>query len=492
MEIKSIIFVYPNAIMHWRMILKRNKQFIAFGAIFGVFAAGLFTVLLVPLTRAQLNANSSSTSSSSLSSSTSAADLQQKQGDKTQLEQQLAQIQQEIAQYENQLAGIKSDKNTLANKIKQLKAQQGQINLQIQQTNLNIKQIEQDMDETQNKIADNKQRQQILQGEIAYVLRQIYDKDQAWPALNALLSGEGFSGLYTEINDQIKTSQGLASVLQQLRDRAAELRQYNLDLANRQDQQENLIRVANLQKQELGNSIGDQNNLLQITKGREADYQVVLSDTKRRAAEIQNRLYDLLGVSHDITFGQAVTIAQWASQLTGVRAAFILAILTQESNIGKNVGTCNRPDDPPEKSWKAVMKPERDQQPFLQITSELALDPDATPVSCPMRDKNGKQIGWGGAMGPAQFIPSTWMGYRDKVSAITGKSANPWDIRDAFLAAAIKLAAGGATTQNGEWDAAMRYFSGSINAKFRFYGDNVVAQANRYQGDIDVLSQSQK
>jgi len=34
-------------------------------------------------------------------------------------------------------------------------------------------------------------------------------------------------------------------------------------------------------------------------------------------------------------------------------------------------------------------------------------------------------------MGPAQFIPSTWMGYKDKVAALTGKNPpNPWDIRD--------------------------------------------------------------
>ncbi len=481
------------------MFWNRNKKLIAFVAIFTVLASAA-VLLYVPLTRAQLNPSSdinsasasvpASSTSSSMSTSAS-AELRQKQAQKSQLEQQLAEIQKQIDQYEQQLTGVKSEKNTLANKIKQLKTQQSKINLQIKQTNLNIQNIQLDMDQTQDKISENEQKQKVLEGEIAYILRQIYDKDRASPMLNALLSSEGFSGLYTEINDQIKTHQGLASVLEQLRNQAAELRQYQVDLANQQDQQENLIRVAGLQNQELAGSIGEQNNLLQITKGREADYQVVLGDAKRRAAEIQNRLYELLGVSKNITFGQAVEIAQMASRLTGVRAAFLLAILTQESNLGKNVGTCNRPGDPPEKSWRVVMKPERDQQPFLQITAELGLDPDTTPVSCPMRDKNGKQIGWGGAMGPAQFIPSTWMGYKDKVSAITGKSANPWDIRDAFLAAAIKLAAGGAGTQEGEWAAAMRYFSGGTNPAFRFYGDNVVAMANRYQGDIESLAANQ-
>ncbi|MEK7213464.1 MAG: hypothetical protein AAB678_03460, partial [Patescibacteria group bacterium] len=145
--------------------------------------------------------------------------------------------------------------------------------------------------------------------------------------------------------------------------------------------------------------------------------------------------------------------------------------------------------DPPEKSWKVVMKPTRDQEPFKIITAELGLDIDTTPVSCPMRDKNGNQVGWGGAMGPAQFIPSTWMGWRGKVAALTGKAtANPWDIRDAFLASALKLKSNGANDGgNGEWKAAMIYFSGSTNTRYRFYGDNVLATAKKYQADIDEL-----
>ena len=115
------------------------------------------------------------------------------------------------------------------------------------------------------------------------------------------------------------------------------------------------------------------------------------------------------------------------------------------------------------------------------------------PVSLPgvpSQIGDGSQLGWGGAMGPAQFIPSTWMGYKDKVAALTGKNPpNPWDIRDAFAAAAIKLTSGGADgSYQGNWNAAMRYFSGSTNVKYRFYGDNVMATAAKYQNDIADLA----
>jgi len=97
--------------------------------------------------------------------------------------------------------------------------------------------------------------------------------------------------------------------------------------------------------------------------------------------------------------------------------------------------------------------------------------------------------GYGGAMGPAQFIPTTWMLYRDKVKGITGKTADPWNIKDAFLAAALYLADYGATKQtyNAEWKAAMIYSSGSTNLSYRFYGDSVMKITAEYEEDIKEI-----
>ena len=129
------------------------------------------------------------------------------------------------------------------------------------------------------------------------------------------------------------------------------------------------------------------------------------------------------------------------------------------------------------------MSPTRDVPYFLSITQELGRDPFNTPVSCPM------EYGWGGAMGPAQFIPSTWMRYRDRVKAITGKAADPWDIKDAFLAASLYLSdyGAGAKTRDAEWKAAMIYFSGTVNTKYRFYGDSVLNLASQYEDDIEAI-----
>lgn len=127
------------------------------------------------------------------------------------------------------------------------------------------------------------------------------------------------------------------------------------------------------------------------------------------------------------------------------------------------------------------MKPSRDQGPYLQITSGLGLNPDTMPLSCPW------QGGWGGAMGPSQFIPSTWLLYLSRLKSLLGHLPNPWEASDAFMASSLFLSDLGASagTYSAERNAACRYYSGrSCDAKKpanAFYGDQVMTRAVNIQ-----------
>ena len=96
-------------------------------------------------------------------------------------------------------------------------------------------------------------------------------------------------------------------------------------------------------------------------------------------------------------------------------------------------------------------------------------------------------------MGPAQFIPSTWVQYEAKIAAMTGSNPpNPWSPRDAFMACAILMMENGANTQTraAERLAALRYLAGWNNASksaYAFYGDDVMRFADKYQKQIDTL-----
>jgi len=99
---------------------------------------------------------------------------------------------------------------------------------------------------------------------------------------------------------------------------------------------------------------------------------------------------------------------------------------------------------------------------FLALTAQLGINPETITVSCANSDG-----AYGGAMGPAQFLPSVWLAYADQVSNLTGhRPADPWDIEDAFVAAAAKLSRDGASSQTraGEIAASKRYYCGNANS----------------------------
>ena len=76
-----------------------------------------------------------------------------------------------------------------------------------------------------------------------------------------------------------------------------------------------------------------------------------------------------------------------------------------------------------------------------------------------------------------------------------GRPADPFDIGDAFIASAVKLADAGAAsrTEQAEWKAAMKYYAGGnwSNPAYRAYGDWIISKAREYQADIDVLERTE-
>jgi len=410
--------------------------------------------------------------------------------ERAKLEKELEAVEKEIAEYEKLIVTTKQQKQTLQNKINQLRSQASKLSLQIKATNLNLEYLNVRIDEVTNSIIKTSDKVDATKENLANSLQSFYELQQV--SLLEILLGSGtiseffdYSNALNNIQERIQES------IEELEGLKATLSKQSQKLSSDKEETQNLLAMQLLQKNDLEKTEREKVYLWHITNGNEEKYQQMLAQSRQRANEIRARIYQLIGVKTQVTFGEALEIANWVSSRTGIRPAFLLAVLTQESNLGKNVGTCNRPGDSYSKSWREIMNPTRDQEPFLKICRELGLDPNTTPVSCPMF-RNGKRIGWGGAMGPAQFIPSTWMIYKDQVSKITGNNpANPWDIRDAFVAAALYLSRWGATkqTRDAEWRAAMIYFSGSTNTRYRFYGDSVLAIADRYEKDISYLKE---
>lgn len=257
------------------------------------------------------------------------------------------------------------------------------------------------------------------------------------------------------------------------------------------DQLQKTIALQSLQKKENEQNQLQQSQYLKLT---EVQYQQQLKDKQEaesKSAKIKSMLFQMVGVSQVPTFGQALDVAKAVSVLVPIRPAFLLAVISQESAIGRNVGQCllvnSSTGDGKKVSNGAtvirIMKPTRDVQPFIQITTALGKDPYKTPVSCWIPAYiRGVPTGWGGAMGPAQFIASTWNLFADRLKKILGQTADPWAIRDSFTAAALYLSDLGASSQTyaKESSAASRYYGGSSS-----YASSVMYRATCIQTFID-------
>ncbi len=409
--------------------------------------------------------------------------------DRAALEAQLKDLENQIAENEALVAQYKKQGTTLSSEIKKLNAKIAQINLQIKSITLNLKKLGGDIEETKGKITTTEGDIETYKGSLSNILQYVYESDQR-NTIEMILENPRFSDFFLDVNNFLAIQDNLRQTLEKIVDLKSQLIDQKESLASQYEDVSQLKAYQEAQAKSVQEAQKEKQTLLTVTKGQESKYQQIVTEKKKTAAEIRSRLYELIG-GGELSFGDAYKLAKLASDATGVRAALILAVLDRESALGKNVGKCTydvNPYYPAQAKNKTTMHPTRDIPKFLEITKELGLDPHTVFVSCPI-PRDGA---YGGAMGPAQFIPSTWVGYKERIEQVTGSSpANPWSNRDAFIATALYLKSAGAVSGNlySEKVAAAKYYAGGNYKNYlNTYGARVVEAAEAFQDDIDVLN----
>lgn len=395
--------------------------------------------------------------------------------ERAQLEAQLADLEKQIGANKSELEKKQGERQTLERDVAIIDAQIKDSQLAIKQRDLTIRKLTDGIKDKESAIALLDQK--ILKGQesIAQMIQRTREIDDTTTA--ELMLGDNLSEIFTEIDEFETVQKALDAAFVEMNTAKVDLGARKEALAGQQEEEEEMKQLQVFQKRSLEEKENEKQQLVTAVKGEEKVFQSVIAAQTRTAQEIKARLFELRD-SGAIPFGKAYEYAKEASALTGVRPAVILGILAEESNLGENVGTGN---------WRTDMHPTRDQPVFEVLMAELGLDPDAQKVS------KKPWYGWGGAMGPAQFIPSTWKQYKDRVGKLVGQNPpNPWDARTAIFASAMLMADNGADKQTAAAErlAALRYLAGWGNASkpaYAFYGDDVMALAAKFQKEIDVL-----
>lgn len=393
------------------------------------------------------------------------------------LQAQLDAINKEIEQNQTQLAAQQKQRTSLERDVAILDSKIQEAQLEIKRRNLTIQQLKNNISQKQQGIEGLDVQVSAEQASLAQILRETNQIDNT-SLVQLVLGGGTLTDVFQNVQDFQTIQRALGDSFTQIAAQRSDLSARKQALEEQRVEEQDLLQIQVLQQNSLKAIEKQKQDLVTTAKGQEAVYQQIIAGKEKSAAQIRAALFALNGSNRSTSFGDIYSYAKEASALTGVRPALILGILSEESNLGQNVGTGN---------WKVDMHPTRDAPIFVQICTALGLDPDSMPVS------KKPWYGWGGAMGPAQFIPSTWQLYKDRIAKAAGQNPpNPWDPRTAAFAAAILMMDNGADSQTpyAERLAALRYLAGWKNATksaYAFYGDDVMELAAKFQSQIDIL-----
>jgi membrane-bound lytic murein transglycosylase B len=461
----------------------------------------LFLIILLPLTTVPFiaatpveaqTASTATAAAPAVCTNPANSDIAQACADYTAENQVLAQLQAQLTAQKAKSGSLQKNVNSL---ISQISSTQGKISGEIS----TISSLSLQIGQKESAINDLNDQLNQENASMAQLITRTDDIDQEG-ALYVLLSASSISDFYKDLDDFFSIKQSLYTTLNSVKQIKSSTETQEQQLQDQQSQALNVKNELQGQKNQLATSQQQAQQLLTSSKSQEQTETTLVTQQQAKVAAIESKLFSFAGgATSAIPFSQAYADATVAANVTGVPAAFTLAILTQESSLGKNVGTCNRAGDPPSKSYTNIMpgpaqkasgaSSRDDQTAFLQITSALGLNPNTTPVSCPIGG------GWGGAMGPAQFIPTTWLLIAPRVASALGEAtANPWNARDAIMASAIYLGDRGATSDpTAQRNAACKYYSGRAcdgkSPPNSFYGNSVMSLEQSIQSDIDYLVQ---
>lgn len=412
------------------------------------------------------------------------------------LQAQYDELQKEIAAQQQIIKDTQAKKNTLQGDVTLLNAKIKAAQAQINAKNIIIKQLSAQIaaknvviGQLSNRIARGKES-------LGSILRQTQMLDD-YSIVSIALGAQDVSGFFSDLDAFVSIKTDLQKLFADIRSAKAQTETEKATLAIKQNQTVDAKYVVETEQKQISSDKTQKQQLIAITANQEVAYKKVLAERQAKAAAIRAALFPLRDAAA-ISFGDALKYAQAAQKSTGVNSAFILAILTQESNLGANVGQCYLTNDVTGAGigkntltpFTKVMSPTRDVPPFLALGLQLGFDPHHQVVSCPIASAGG----WGGAMGPAQFIPSTWALYAARVEAASGASvANPWDPKNAIIAMAFLLADNGASAggYTAEYTAAARYYAGwggATTGAGKTYARQVMAKVASIQENVDFLS----
>ncbi|GBE17360.1 amiB activator [bacterium BMS3Abin15] len=341
---------------------------------------------------------------------------------------------------------------------------QGAINAtqyEINKTDALIEETEETISRKEQEVVDLNKRIEVQKEILSRLMQEMYYGTKE-PLFNITIKQNGFSQMLGGEDYILTLENKINSVIGDIKDSKKNIKEDKEELEGEKDKHEGFLSVKQVQQQALLNEKA-------VTQSKIAKKEVTISEFNSKLSKLRSILSGFLGESYDAS--DIVDAVKFASKKTGVSKGFLMAMLDKESDLGRFTGAC---------TYKNTRVKDSDKEEFKKICKELDYDYKKKKISCALSSG-----GYGGAMGVAQFMPTTWAwgSYPSQISAITGHNpADPWNLMDGVVGMALKLERAGGDKKSGERSAAMIYYCGSDHPAETYPGR--IASCNNYADTV--------
>ena len=204
------------------------------------------------------------------------------------LEKRDAQLQKEAEQYRGNISETQAQANTLKNQIQNLKNQIGVLETNIKLTGKKIDKTQVEIVGVEENILTTQEKMDYQRLTIGQLLQYLAKRDNE-SLVGILMKSVSLSDYFNDAQYALTVNSTLLNVVNNLKETEEELSDQKGDLEGKKKSLETLRQQANAQKMSLADTTSSKNKILAITKGQEASYQKLLTQTEelQRQANIE-------------------------------------------------------------------------------------------------------------------------------------------------------------------------------------------------------------
>jgi len=322
----------------------------------------------------------------------------------------------------------------------------------------NINRTENELNALENNIRNKEEDISINKKRLAVIFRKI-NRQNIELSLITLDSNKG-------LKEYIRSKDSIEGLQKKVFARLNKIKEGKRELEKKKEEEDQARQRLASQRSALEIAKNKKQLVLGVKNQKIQEKDKEIQKIERKINALRSALSSFLGKSFN--FKDIVSAVKFASKKTGVRKEFLMAMLDKETDLGRFTGGC---------TYKNTRVSSANKIAFKKICKELGYNYKKKKISCAL------SYGYGGAMGVAQFMPTTWNGYKSVISKHTGHNPpDPWSLTDGVMGMAEKLKRAGASRKSKEHYAAKVYYCGGPRSRHwkthcERYADTVISWA---------------